>query len=213
MVDQIDRVYVINLAHRADRRGLWERQLDFIPSLKNHLQIITAVDGKDLENTSKLKNGELGCAMSHLSVWKDSLAKNYSTILVFEDDVILDNEFESRLTSLLAEIDNNYDWVYLYNTWDYRPVKPISDTLVKVIASLGTQAYLIKTEALSRLIPFVQEFEFPIDVIMGHMSFLSRVYRPKRVFVRHDESSESNVQENTKGKSKIMQLKNKFGFK
>ena len=213
MLAQIDKVYVINLAHRVDRRLQLERQMEFLPSLKNRLQIVTAVDGNQIQNHSKLNNGELGCAMSHIGIWKDALANKYNTILVFEDDVILDEKFEEKLSNLLAEIRSNFDWLYLYNTWDYRPVEPFSDAFVKVIASLGMQAYIIRTDAISRLMPFAEEFEFAIDVVMGHMSFLSKVYRPKIVFVRHDENSKSSIRQNISTKSKIIKMKNKLGIK
>jgi GR25 family glycosyltransferase involved in LPS biosynthesis len=189
----IDRVYVVNLASRQDRRQVWEQLAEKLPLLKSKIEFYTAVDGSKLTNRTKLRNGELGCSMSHAGIWRDALAKGYRFILVFEDDVLFDELFETKLNSLLEELKEDFDWLYLYNTWDFRPVEPHSANLNKVIASLGTQAYVFNTRATGRVLPYVEEFIFPIDVVMGHMAFLSRVYRPKDIFVLHNEDSASDI--------------------
>ena len=192
-LDLIDKVYVVSLASRLDRRSKWTGLSQQLPLLKNKLQIIDAVDGRTLVNTTGIKHGELGCSLSHMNIWQEALANQYRLILVFEDDILLDGEFEKELGKILAELKMEFDWVYLYNTWDYRPTEPFSENLVKVIASLGTQAYVLNTGAVNRILPYVREFRFPIDVVMGHMSFLSRVYRPKKMLVQHNETMQSDT--------------------
>jgi glycosyl transferase family 25 len=189
----IDHVYVINLASREDRRHDWIKLSKKLPLLKKKLEIYTAVDGKQLINETKLRNGELGCSMSHAGIWKDAQEKGYRFILVFEDDVLFDAEFETKLASSLLDLGDRFDWFYLYNSWDYRPVEPFTEKLDKVIASLGTVAYILNVSSIKRLLPYVEEFEYPVDVVMGHMSFLSRVYRPKEIFVQHNETSASDI--------------------
>jgi GR25 family glycosyltransferase involved in LPS biosynthesis len=192
---KIDKIYVINLESRIDRKVKWETKNDNLKMLQNKVQIFQAIDGNlHLSGIkSSLRPGEIGCSMSHICVWQDALKCGYNQILVFEDDVILDKKFEEKLNDVLMCLKGEFDWLYLYNTWDYRPVEFFSDKLQKVIASLGTQAYIINTKSVSRLLPFVQEFVFPIDVVMGHMSFLSKVYRPTNIFVQHDENSPSDT--------------------
>ncbi len=206
----IDRVYVVNLASREDRRKAWETLLQKLPVLKSKTEFYTAVDGNKLNNQTKLRNGELGCSMSHAGIWKDALEKGYRFILVFEDDVLFDDQFETKLEAVLQEIDQDFDWIYLYNTWDYRPAEPFSEKLAKVIASLGTQAYILNTSATNRLLPYVDEFIFPIDVVMGHMSFLSKVYRPKEIFVQHDEDSASDIASAVRKNVLISKIKSVF---
>lgn len=192
-LSKIERVYVINLPSRDDRRRQWVQQRAGLQVLQNRIQIYPAVDGRQVVNTTGLKAGELGCSMSHIAVWKDAQEKGYNFILVLEDDVLFGGDFEKKLNNLLEAVQENFDWVYLYNTWDYRPVEKYSAVLDKVIASLGTQAYLLNVKSVNRILPFVEEFVFPIDVVMGHMSFLSKVYRPKEIFVQHDEQSASDI--------------------
>lgn len=194
-LDLIDKVYVINLPLRKDRRTTWETLLEYLPLLKERIEFFPAVDGSLIENKTRLRNGELGCSLSHLKIWRIAREHGYRFILVFEDDVVFGGDFEQSLKRILEELGTEFDWLYLYNTWDYRPVEQYSKLLHKVVASLGTQAYIMNLNSLFRLEPFVKEFNFPIDVVMGHMSFLSDVYRPVNIFIQHNEDSPSNVSE------------------
>lgn len=189
----IDQVYVLNLQSRQDRRDTWILLADKLILLKNKLQIFKAIDGRLVLNQTTLKPGELGCSMSHAAIWRDALKKNYKYILVFEDDVIFDAAFEQRLNDFLISCPQEFDWLYLFNSWDYRPVEPYSDKINKVISSLGTVAYILNISATSRILPYVEEYRFPIDVVMGHMSFLSNIYRPASIFVQHNDQSESDI--------------------
>lgn len=208
-LELIDRVYVVNLPSREDRRVAWVSQLAKLPQLSGRLEFFPAVDGSRIENHTRLRNGELGCSMSHLAVWKQAAENGYRFILVFEDDVLFDVDFEERLNDILED-EPDFDWLYLFNTWDYRPVEKHSDRLFKVIASLGTQAYILQLSAVERLQPFVEEFNYPIDVVMGHMSFLSRVYRPVHVFVSHNEESKSDIAASATSQSLKQKMKRFF---
>ena len=90
--------YVINLARSVDRRAhstaeLRKTGLDY--------EIITAVDGRDLElddptviDSSLLARnsfpaGTAGCALSHLSVYRKIVADGLGAALILEDDVTL----------------------------------------------------------------------------------------------------------------------------
>ena len=206
-ITQIDKVYIINLPNRTDRFVDCQNRIKKLAVLKNKTEIIAAIDGKNIENKTKLKNGELGCSLSHIKIWNDAIAKDYKFILVLEDDVVFKEDFEENLNVYLNQVNTDFDWIYLFNTWDYRPVIEENDYFFKVIASLGTQAYIIKIKSLGRILPFVKEFEYPIDVVMGHMSFLSKVFRTKKIFVQHDEQSPSDIRSQNNKKSKLS-LKN-----
>lgn len=200
----IDQVYIVNLPERTDRRMKWEKQSDQLGNLRDKVIFFSAIDGKSINNTTNLKDGELGCSLSHLKIWEDAKKNGHKIILVMEDDVILKDGFDLALQELLKDIPEDFDWCYLYNSWDYRPAEDFSQKLLRVIASLGTVAYIVKISSLERIRPYVEELIFPIDVVMGHMSFLSKVYRPKNVFINHDESSPSNVAANKNVKTSFI---------
>lgn len=193
----INHVYVINLQNREDRRKQWLGNLKYMPSFKDRFEFFNAIDGSIVNIKTSLRQGELGCSMSHVAIWKDAMIKGYKYILVFEDDAVVNVDFEQRIEESLNSCEMNFDWLYLFNSWDFRPVEHYNDNLNKVIASLGTVAYILNVSAVYRLLPYVEEFRFPVDVVMGHMSFLSKVYRPKQIFVVHNDNSPSNVRDSS----------------
>ena len=123
-----DQIYVITLKRSKDRHS-------YIKELLKELnyQIFWGVDGSDLNiekitdeglydpNLSKEKSptgeglvpGEIGCALSHLEVYKDILKEGYKNALILEDDITLDPEFRGQLTQSLEELPENWELLYL----------------------------------------------------------------------------------------------------
>ncbi|MDX3904356.1 MAG: glycosyltransferase family 25 protein [Pigmentiphaga sp.] len=105
--------YVINLEQAAERRRAIARQLD---RLGVPFTTCTAVDGRLLDEAQRarlyderaaarlyrrLSPGELGCALSHLEVYRRMLADGASHALVLEDDAALGD----RLPAVLAQVE------------------------------------------------------------------------------------------------------------
>jgi hypothetical protein len=79
-IDNIDCFYYINLDHRKDRRESIELQYSKLGIPKCKITRIAA---------SYHKKGGIGCSMSHCRVLEDAIKMNYQTIVVNEDDWIL----------------------------------------------------------------------------------------------------------------------------
>lgn len=101
---KIDRIFYINLDHRTDRRKEIEEEfaiMDIIscdqPNPDNKLVF---------ERFSAIKHdtiGGVGCGKSHIGVLKLAQQRNYSTIIIFEDDfmfTVSKDEFYKQLTFL-----------------------------------------------------------------------------------------------------------------
>lgn len=107
------RVFVINLMRSADRR---ERMKDILDSLGVRFDFFPGTDGKELDEASieaaydeaaVMKNirrtlslNEIGCTISHRSVYKRIVDEGIEKACVLEDDVIIDREFPSILDYL-----------------------------------------------------------------------------------------------------------------
>lgn len=82
-----DRIYVINLPERTDRRRemaveLGRIGLSFSDALVEVFPAVRPPERGDFESI-----GARGCFLSHLGVLKDAVAKGYGSILILEDDV------------------------------------------------------------------------------------------------------------------------------
>ena len=132
----------ISLTRRNDR---WRRFADQseVKALPN-LRRFAAVDGKKIDlksdpriNAFTKRNilahtrrshyeldsiGGVGCALSHIGVWKEFLDSGASHMLVFEDDAIVYPGFVSKINDALERIPEDFDLIVL--TRAYKPENP-----------------------------------------------------------------------------------------
>ncbi|XP_052221589.1 glycosyltransferase 25 family member-like isoform X2 [Dreissena polymorpha] len=127
-----DKVYMINLERRSERRV---RMLHVFDILGIEAELIPAVDGK-LINASYLSKlniqilpgfsdpvkgrpmtmGEIGCFLSHYNIWQDVVAKGYEQVVVFEDDLKFEPYFRTKLAFIMRTVKErvpNWDLIYL----------------------------------------------------------------------------------------------------
>ena len=101
-MDNIDKIYYINLDHRTDRKKQFENQITthFKDSiLESRIERFPAI---------KHEQGLLGCSMSHLEVIKKARHTDAKCILVFEDDfefLVSREEFLSNLKQLFQQVE------------------------------------------------------------------------------------------------------------
>ena len=163
----LDRIYTIGLERRPER---WRRQQDSFNELGIEFTRVHAVDGLQLtaaflaeRNISspdriKLKRGEIGCFLSHYSVWQDMLDNDLERVLILEDDAHPTAEFPERLQQLVAEADRlrpQWDFIYLFREHadpaDDEPVEG-AEQLVRPGFCYGAVAYLLTRRGAEKLL-------------------------------------------------------------
>ena len=137
----IDHVYCINLEQSVRRRE--SARLEFERE-GLEVEFFPATDGKrDAPDGLFITKSEWGCADSHIRIWRDMVEKGYDTVLVFEDDVVLNPNFVSKLEKVLYDLPPDWDFVNLGADSVFRvDYKNYTDDL-KVGQSLTIHAYLI----------------------------------------------------------------------
>lgn len=115
--------YVINLDESPDRlkfigNQLSEANMDFIR--------FKAINGKGL-NVNKLyadglvtakwlKRGQIGVALSHITLWKTIKNWEEDIAIILEDDAIIPKNFWTRLKICLEQLPDNWDMMFLGGT-------------------------------------------------------------------------------------------------
>ena len=93
LIDQFDRVYIVNLPERSDRRREIEAELG---------RLGMRVDGEKIRYLSAVRPddaglfpslGARGCFLSHLSILNAAIENDLGNILVMEDDLSIDKRF------------------------------------------------------------------------------------------------------------------------
>jgi glycosyl transferase family 25 len=147
-------VYCINLERRADRRETVNTEF-----LREGIDVefFPATDGR-VEAPSGIYTSpsEYGCAMSHVRVWRDMVAKGYDMALVCEDDVFLVPNFKSKLENIVSEA-NTVPWDFLH----LGPITPVKKCQVTESLyegqPLGTHAYVIRLDCAKKISVFEPE--------------------------------------------------------
>ena len=155
-IDKINKIYYINLSKREDRNTHFMEQMKkhSIPSHK--IVRFEAVNGESYHFTpdelqlfkganylymvSKLQI--MGNQMSHFKIFLEMIEKNYETIIIFQDDVILKNNFATYIDRLTDNLPEDSEIVHfgfhkyaardIFLPWDLDTElsEPISHTIV-----------------------------------------------------------------------------------
>ena len=131
-LDDIKHSFYINLEHRTDRKEHVENELKKIGIKASRF------------NAIKMKNGAIGCSMSHLKILENAKKNNLEHVLIVEDDItFLDSElFKTQINTFLKNHENNWDVILLAGN-NMPPYEKIDDTCVKVSRCQTTTGYLV----------------------------------------------------------------------
>lgn len=185
------KVFVVNLARRADRRARIESILPAAWDVEYTTHWPGPLDGNairpgDLDGfgflpwqinsdnswwNRPLKLGEIGCALSHWSIWKRAAELGSETTLVLEDDVELAEDIECRLPAAIGRLqthDPGWDLAYLGRE-ALAPARDrrVAEGLVRPAYSYLTVAYLLSAGGVNRLLEVDYEHGIiPVDELL-----------------------------------------------
>ena len=154
----VDHIYVINLDRRGDR---WKYMKKHMKKFKLDVERISAVDGNNLARPNKnpmkipLKYWNkyaLGLVQTLHKVIVDAREKKYKNILIFEDDVILDKNFNKLLKKYMNLLPSKWDIVQLSAGNHKEPVQYVNDNLFRTKHALGTYAMLVHSRCFDDFI-------------------------------------------------------------
>jgi len=110
----------------------------------------------------------IGCAMSHIEVWKMIRDSGEDYGIIMEDDVILEREFTEKLTIALENVPDDYDILYLgcfgsegeSNFFTVtmnmlgmsNPSSVVNRYIKRPCVALGTHAYILSRKGVEKLI-------------------------------------------------------------
>lgn len=116
-----DRILIINLAKRPERKAHMEKQLE-LSGLTNY-EFVEAIDGTDKKIQSiykKIKlttscpiitSGHFACLLSHIKAIKTALERNYSNVMILEDDINFIEGFVNKIKQI--KVPGDFNMIYL----------------------------------------------------------------------------------------------------
>lgn len=106
-------------------------------------------------------SGALGCYLGHMEFYKRCFEQNLDYAIVFEDNVILSNDFMNELGGLIKLIETNdldFDAIFLH-CWSHIGEKVHNIPITKLKWTMSTKCYLINVKNMKQHYPLF----YPID--------------------------------------------------
>ena len=145
-ISDIANVFYINLEHRTDRKQHIESQLKHVGF--NNVERFNAV---------RMKNGRIGCTLSHIKCIELAKERNYSHVVICEDDTKFTNVelFQKQLNKFLST-QHNWD-VVLFAGNNVPPYEKIDETCVTVTRCQTTTCYMVNRNYYDTLLENYKE--------------------------------------------------------
>lgn len=159
--------FVINLESRLDRLQEFRLQSERenfsfvrVPAIDCHQaesslarKIVALDEGfRDPTTARRMKLGEVGCALSHVSTWAliAALRDPSAFAVVFEDDAAVVHNFVTELENVLAVVPDDVGFVYLAYRDDGGEI--INDLLQGCTKTWWATAYMLRVSAARTLV-------------------------------------------------------------
>lgn len=186
------KTFIISLKHETARRQYMENVLNTINI--TDFSFIDAVYGMtDLHKYNfkvmpdwvdpiekrKINVNEIGCFLSHYSIWKQIINNNIDVALILEDDCVFKDDFNTKFTEILQIDTTTYDYFTLgrnrnNNLYSLGPEIVIENYYVIPKYSYNAHSYLL-TNAGAKILAndLALEYIIPVDeyIPLMHDSF------------------------------------------
>lgn len=152
------KVFCINL-ERAKIR--YEKIIQNFERLNQNLERFEACDGDTLEkysipeawNIKSLSKGEVGCALSHYTLWKKIYDDNIPYACILEDDAIVVEKVDN------ISVPFGFDIVYINEN-------TLANTNGEAYCGGGTYGYIVSRKGVEKLLKICSDLCKPIDLRM-----------------------------------------------
>ena len=180
------KIYIVNLKKDKNRRENIIREVKK-QNLINY-EIIDAIDGNKLDNNelnfvtfknkknynpwnSKMSASQIGCALSHIKIYKKFIQTKFEVALILEDDAIFIKDFSNKLKKLILKNFKYKKQIILLSELKEFYEKPLDSDdeyeIVNVSNAFFTHAYMINKEAAKSII----SFNYPVKTIADNFVF------------------------------------------
>ena len=164
--DICDKIYVISLPHRYDRR---EHAIQQAEKFRFEFEFFDAIDGDEILNFTNLRNGENGLLLTYDKLIQKIDKEGHGSVIILEDDF----EFVEDLRDRLEEIDavpDDWNLIYLGMNRDKLGagfIKPqvVNDKVIRVFSSFGAHAILLSKAARKNIAEKIKMLDKPLDVM------------------------------------------------
>ena len=136
--------------------GFFGKKLELSCNLEN---------SEERGSSVKLNDGQIGCFLSHVSLWRMLETLDVDEFIIFEDDVCFCENFRQRFLDTYNELPKNWEYVFLGHEGlnNCKKLIKISSNVYQAFPYC-TYAYMIKKRILHSMIEASYPIYLPIDM-------------------------------------------------
>lgn len=199
----IDKIFIVTAAASFERQQIMKSRMEStmipyefyisggIPLFEQCWDLIK----ENKENKQWLDHpNEFSVTAAHLNVIKIAKDRGYENVLIFEDDVILHQDFDINLARVLKTLPDDFNIAYLVvnNQTPYDEV-PINDDWILTKGSSLACGYIVSKKAYDQILDFYRDDYQVIDVFYYHWSYNNPCYVVKEYLVVPDPNTLSSI--------------------
>ncbi len=179
----------INLDRRPNR---WqEMQRKFEQHGIHSVQRFSALDGDDLKIPANWMHtpGAYGCLLSHLQVVREARQRGLPSVLIFEDDVVFDDQLETKLEACIEELPSDWDMLFFGALHKDEPTK-VSENIARITQANSTYACALRSTVFDAFIELNSQTEEVLDnnSLLLQQKFKCYCFMPHLAWVETDYS-------------------------
>lgn len=191
------KIRIVNLERRGERWIDVKNKLKNVGIKEDEYARFNAIDGYSLSMNDEIKHifrnnqffyrcGVVGCALSHINLWKELCKSDYDEFLILEDDITFASNFREKLMRVWKNIPSTFDLCYIGHSINpYLCCKNMyknndSPNIIKFTKNKyqnlkdddtfwgGTFGYIVSKSGARKLLNMIDEncVYYPIDIDM-----------------------------------------------
>jgi GR25 family glycosyltransferase involved in LPS biosynthesis len=199
-LDFFDDCYYINLNHRTDRKGLFEKRANEVgidairfSAIEPNEEDCPLLPSALMETRRRYK---VGCTLSHKNIVQLANERNLENVLIFEDDCVFVDGFKEKVKKCVDELKNvEWDIIYFGGEVNNYCVN-VSENLVKVEDGgvYCTHAYAVNKRFYHAFINMNEHHVDVIDIFLLNYSTNKRTYILSRELLAIQDAIHSDIQ-------------------
>lgn len=133
--------------------------------------------------------GAIGCYLSHILLWQKMLEENLPSIVIFEDDVKLNNNFSTEFQKTILQMPEDADVIFLGICVNFQS-EPYNN-FFNIVAGqfFGLHGYIITNNGAKKLLKYL----FPIEVQLDALMSFQNIFKRLRLYTLTNQICEQSV--------------------
>lgn len=163
-----DHIFCVNLDRRPER---WEQCVKEFAKWNLDVERVSAVDGATIEPFPyKVKRGSIGNCLSKIKVLNLAKERGYKNVLILEDDVEFQEDFNNKFKEWSKEVPDNWEMLWLGGNHNWvKDIPLFSPHLIRITNTYSTHAFSLKNTLFDAVLSRLEPLEPEDDIILADM--------------------------------------------